>query len=94
MEHGHDLEGPVPRYAVLLRGEQMTVTVTWAAAPITVDGKPAHTAFPTYTDSQSGLKFKKKQKIIVLIGRRVSKEEIQGTKLRFPSNEMRPEREE
>lgn len=64
------------------------------AAPVTVDGKPAHTVFPTYPESQSGLKFKKKQKIIVLIGRRVSKEEIQGTKLRFPSNEMRPEREE
>ena len=62
MEHGHDLEGPVPRYAVLLRGEQMTVTVTWAAAPVTVDGKPAHTAFPTYPESQSGLKFKKKTK--------------------------------
>lgn len=62
MEHGHDLEGPIPRYTVLLRGEQMTVTVRWAAAPVTVDGKPAHTVFPTYPESQSGLKFKKKPK--------------------------------
>lgn len=64
MEHGHDLEGPVPRYGVSLRGEQMTVTVRWAAAPITVDGKPAHTAFPTYPESQSGLKLKKKKKSV------------------------------
>lgn len=43
IEHREDLEGPIPRYRVSLKGEQVTMTMRWAAIPITVDGKPAHT---------------------------------------------------